>query len=59
MRLAPYTDRNSQVTSRTDDALDRLGQVTCADQSTTTYTWGAGNRLTQVTDSNNLLLRHT
>src|SRR5713101_6131449 len=36
----------------TYDALDRPTQVTYQDASTRTYTWGAGNRLTQLIDSN-------
>jgi len=45
------TDRKSQVTSRTYDALDRLSAVTYQDGSTTTYAWDAGNRPTQLVDS--------
>jgi RHS repeat-associated protein len=35
----------------TYDALDRLSRVDYADGSFTTYTWDAGNRLTQIVDS--------
>jgi RHS repeat-associated protein len=46
-----HTDRKTQVTQSTYDALDRLSTVTYQGGSTTTYTYDAGDRLTQVVDS--------
>lgn len=48
---ASFTDRKSQITGLTYDALNRLIQRTYADGSTTTYSWDAGNRLVQIADS--------
>jgi YD repeat-containing protein len=45
------TDRKSQTTSLTYDALDRLTQRTFQGGATIAYTWDAGHRLTQVVDS--------
>ena len=47
------TDRKSQDTSYSYDALDRLSQVTFGDASTITYTYDAGDRMTQIADSAN------
>src|SRR5262249_16776242 len=44
-------DRKGQVTQTTFDPLDRPKVITWADASTTSLTWDAGNRLTQLTDS--------
>ena len=44
-------DRKGQVTQTTFDPLDRPRVITWADASTTSLTWDAGNRLTQLTDS--------
>ena len=44
-------DRKGQVTNTTYDPLNRPKVVTWADSSTTTLTWDAGNRLTQLVDS--------
>jgi len=49
--LSQFTDRKSQVTPYTYDALNRRTQTTYADLSTTAYTYDKGNRLTQVVDS--------
>ena len=44
-------DRKGQVTQTTFDPLNRPKIITWADGSTTAFTWDAGNRLTQLTDS--------
>jgi RHS repeat-associated protein len=49
--MTQFTDRKSQATAYTYDALNRRTGVTYADGSTTAYTYDAGNRLTQVVDS--------
>jgi YD repeat-containing protein len=49
--MTQFTDRKSQATAYTYDALNRRTGVTYADTSTTAYTYDAGNRLTQVVDS--------
>jgi YD repeat-containing protein len=49
--VTQFTDRKSQATTYTYDALNRRTGVTYADGSTTAYTYDAGNRLTQVVDS--------
>src|SRR4030095_16474273 len=54
-----HTDRKSQVTLRTYDALDRLTQVTFQGGATIAYTWDAGNRVTQLVDSVNGTITRT
>src|SRR5205809_5912665 len=49
--LTTFTDRKSQITTTTYDALDRRALVTYNDNSTTSYTYDAGNRITQIVDS--------
>ncbi|MBS1801233.1 MAG: Ig-like domain-containing protein [Acidobacteria bacterium] len=55
--LIRYTDRRGKITSYQYDGLDRLTfvgfgtQAGPAFESTITYTWDAGNRLTQASDS--------
>ena len=49
--LASVTDRKSQTTSVTYDALDRPTLRTFQGGATISYTWDAGNRLTQLVDS--------
>jgi RHS repeat-associated protein len=55
--LISYTDRRGKITSYQYDALNRLTFVGFGTQSgpayesTITYTWDAGNRLTQAADS--------
>lgn len=49
--LRQITDRKGQVTTLAYDPLNRLKQVTYADQSTISYTYDKANRLTQVVDS--------
>ena len=44
-------DRKGQVTQTTFDPLNRPKVVTWADASTTTLTWDASNRLTQLVDT--------
>ena len=45
------TDRKSQVTTTTYDALDRPLLTTWQGGATTTRTWDAANRLTQIADT--------
>ncbi|MDZ4340979.1 MAG: RHS repeat domain-containing protein [Candidatus Binatia bacterium] len=49
--MTQFTDRKSQATAYTYDALNRRTGVTYAGASTAAYTYDAGNRLTQVVDS--------
>ena len=46
--IATVTDRKSQVTTHTYDALNRRTKTTFHDGTSTNYTYDAGNRLTQV-----------
>jgi RHS repeat-associated protein len=45
------TDQKGQVTTYAYDALNRLTQITYADNSTSTFTYNAANRVTQAADS--------
>jgi RHS repeat-associated protein len=49
--LITFTSRKSQATTSVYDALNRRAIVKYADNSTSTYAWDKGNRLTQVVDS--------
>ena len=49
--LTSATDRKSQTTTQSYDALNRPLTRAFADTSTLAYTWDAGNRLTQAVDS--------
>ena len=53
------TDRKSQVTTFTYDALQRRTQTTFQGGSTITYTYDGGNRLTQLVDSQNGTITRT
>ena len=46
--MATVTDRKSQVTTYTYDALNRRTKATFHDSTSTNYTYDAGNRITQV-----------
>jgi len=50
--LIQKTDRKGQVTKYAYDALNRLIGVAYADNSSATYIWDKGDRITRIVDSN-------